>query len=552
MEFSSLTQSINSNLGGLNPLLRVYEHEWIESVIQILEEENEEYGEQTPARIFTVPKTLLSDKEEAYVPHLVAIGPYHQKHPDLYPMMRYKISSAKRTQKVLKTRQIRDVVQRFKEMEYRIRACYDRFIDIRGETLAWMMAVDASFLLEYLQIYTKVVTFTKVPNYMSHLVDCSRRKSGHQTILRDIIMLENQIPLFVLKEFLSFCQIEKPNEFLAETLKGVCKVLSPIKSMGNFPSRDEELFEKSTHLLDLLYHTLLPCSKGQGMVVIEIEDREEKKRALDDRGDRKEAFSSVLNKLASPLSALARYLKQAATSKEFSVLVKLPLQIVKKVTHSSKGKTIENLVALAEEVAEEVDMVDAKEPPIDETVIPSVTKLSSVGIKFCPTKGGLNATKFDKDTATFYLPIIVMDENSDVVLRNLLAYEASVAPEIMALSRYIELMNGIIDTEEDVKLLKESGIILNHLRGDMEVANMWNSMCKSVKTAKVPVLDDAIESMNTFYFSKLKVKVASIMKKYVFNSWKCLVFLAANFFLLLTTVQAVCSVYECKGLTYSS
>ncbi|KAJ8617598.1 hypothetical protein MRB53_013784 [Persea americana] len=551
MEFSSLTQSINSNLGGLNPLLRVYEHEWIESAIQILEEEDEEYCKQPPARIFTVPKTLLSDKAEAYVPHLVAIGPYHQKQLDLYPMMRYKISSAKRTQKVLKTRQIRDVVQHFREMEYRIRACYDKFIDFSGETLGWMMAVDASFLLEYLQTYTKVVTFTEVPNYMSHLVDCSRRKSGHQTILRDIIMLENQIPLFVLKEFLSFCQIEKPNEFLAETLKDICKVLSPIKSMGNFPSRNEELFERS-HLLDLLYHTLLPCSKGEGMVVIEIEDQEEKKHALDDKGDRKEAFSSVLTRLASLLSAPTRYLKQAAISKEFSVLVKLPWQVAKKVTHSSKGKTIENLVALVEEVTEEVDMIDAKEPPIDEIVIPSVTELSNVGIKFCPTKGGLNATKFDKGTATLFLPPIVMDENSDVVLRNLVSYESSVAPEIMALSRYIELMNGIIDTEEDVKLLKESGIILNHLKGDMEVANMWNSMSKSVNKTKVPVLDDAIESINTFYFAKLKVKVACIMKKYVFNSWKCLVFLAANFFLLLTTVQAICSVYECKGLTYSS
>ncbi|RWR91052.1 putative UPF0481 protein [Cinnamomum micranthum f. kanehirae] len=543
MDFSSFTGTISSSFEELNPLLRCYEREWIDDTSRILEEEDEECGEQVPVRIFTVSKNLVLVKPEAYIPHVVAIGPYHQKRLDLYQMMRYKISSAKRTQKLLKTSKFRDVVEHFYELEHRIRACYHRFLDYSGETVAWTMAIDASFLLEYLQIYAKRVTLTKIPYGMSHLLDYTGRKSGHQAVLRDMIMLENQIPLFVLREFLGFCQLEKPNEFLAEGLKGLCTDLSPIKFMGNFPSHEEELFERA-HLLDLLYYTLVPPSNHEEMVIVKIEVEEAEKKDGEDEG---KSSKLVLKKLCDIISAPLRCLNIAAKSEKFSVIMKLPCQIIKKFTKGSAGKTIQDLVDSVKEVAQEVGTVDSEDiPPMEEIPIPSVTELKNVGIKFRPSNGGLNTIKFDEAAATFNLPAIVINEKSEVVIRNLIAYEASIAPEMMALSRYIELMNGIIDTEEDVLLLREARIISNQLKSDMEVANLWNGMSKSVKSTEVPVLDDAIKSINAYYSSQLKVKAGRIMKNYVFGSWKFLVFLGANIFLLLTALQAFCSVYNCR------
>ncbi|CAK9310373.1 unnamed protein product [Citrullus colocynthis] len=89
------------------------------------------------------------------------------------------------------------------------------------------------------------------------------------------------------------------------------------------------------------------------------------------------------------------------------------------------------------------------------------------------------AFAFEK-AVIFYLPTISLDVNSEVVLRNLVAYEAS---------KPSGPLNGIIDSEEDVKLLKEKGIILNHLNSDAEVAKLWNGMSKSIKLTKVPFLD---------------------------------------------------------------
>jgi hypothetical protein len=87
------------------------------------------------------------------------------------------------------------------------------------------------------------------------------------------------------------------------------------------------------------------------------------------------------------------------------------------------------------------------------------------------------------------------------------AYEACISSEVMVFTRYMELMNGIIDTKEDVRILREAGIILNHLKSDKEVAALWNGMTKSVRVTKVPILDKAIKGANTYYSESWKARM---------------------------------------------
>ena len=80
-----------------------------------------------------------------------------------------------------------------------------RHLDLSGETLAWMMVIDGSFLLEFLRNYSDAEgkAFRKVPS-MSHMVDAARMKLAYNSILRDIVMLENQIPLNLVRKILRF------------------------------------------------------------------------------------------------------------------------------------------------------------------------------------------------------------------------------------------------------------------------------------------------------------------------------------------------------------
>jgi hypothetical protein len=234
-------------------------------------------------------------------------------------------------------------------------------------------------------------------------------------------------------------------------------------------------------------------------------------------------------------------------------LVTLPFTILLCVLRRGNKADISSLISSAGNMAEEAESASQKtedelSPLVEEIEIPSVTQLHKIGVKFRPTKGGLESINFDKSSGKFYLPVIHLDDNSEVVLRNLVAYEACIAPEMMVFTRYTELMNGIIDDEEDVRILREAGIILNRLKSDGEVATLWNGMTKSVRITKVPILDKVIEGANTYYSKSWKVRMNVTMKKYVFSSWPCLTFLAANVLILMSILQAACSMYNCSKI----
>ena len=46
-------------------------------------------------------------------------------------------------------------MEEFKKHDWRIRNSYHKFLDYKEETLAWIMTLDAAFLLECLQFYVK-------------------------------------------------------------------------------------------------------------------------------------------------------------------------------------------------------------------------------------------------------------------------------------------------------------------------------------------------------------------------------------------------------------
>ncbi|KAM3759209.1 hypothetical protein ACB098_01G103800 [Castanea mollissima] len=471
-------------------------------------------------------------------------------------MEHYKLTSVMRLQKNLKEIKFRDLVNQIAESDSCIRAYYHRFLEFNQETLSWMLCVDASFLLEYLQTYSTKMedSLMRITSNMAHLIDHTSRKMAHHTVLRDIvrtnliyvrniyiIMLKNQTPLFLLKEVHNFYPREDHDEVLATMLIGFCKRLSPIKCI-NEQNFEEECFTKS-HLLELLYNMVAP--KLQLVANNSEQEKPKEDKAIG-------CFQSILKALCYINLAPLRLVIKIFNSKAVKLLVTLPFIIISYICNLKNKSDITNLILSAKAVAEDAQSVSNEmkdeSPKVEEIEIPSVTQLLKIGVKFRPSKGGLGTIKFDKSSGTFYLPVIYLDGNSEVVLRNLVAYEACVAPDVMVFTRYTELMNGIIDTEEDVKILREAGIILNRLKSDEEVAMLWNGMTKSVRVTKVPILDKAIEAANACYSGCWRNKMTGFMKKYIFGSWPCLTFLAANVLILLSTLQAACSMYNCSKL----
>ncbi|KAL3611949.1 hypothetical protein D5086_002969 [Populus alba] len=481
------------------------ELQWVNTIRRTIEDEVED-DSNIPICIFNVPKALMSSDPDSYTPQQLSLGPYHYSRLELHEMDRYKLSAAKRSQKLLQSLKFRDLVEQLMKLESKIRACYHKYLNFNGETLAWMMAIDASFLLEFLQVYALrgPKMLSEVSSGMPHFLEYSYRKSSCNAILRDIVMLENQIPLFTLRKVLEFrfLSLESADDMLYSMLMGSCKELSPFKTMVGLPvARVSE----HAHLLDFLYHIIVPKVEASVNIPEEVKDHTKATRENEEPSVGSAYMKQLLIETWNLFSSLnIRFLKKLLESAPVAVILKLPWSILSNVLGFGSAKQ-PDAFSESQSVSSSID----QPPLVEEITIPSVTQLSKCGVRFVPSKGSISTINFDKKT---------------------------------------ELMNGIIDTEEDAKILRERGIILNHLKNDEEVANVWNGMSRSIRLTKVPFLDKAIEDVNKYHDGLFKVKVEKFLKQHVFSSWKLLTLLASILLLLITSLQAFCSVYDCARL----
>ncbi|XP_071731853.1 putative UPF0481 protein At3g02645 isoform X2 [Rutidosis leptorrhynchoides] len=496
--------------------MNVDEDEWVESMRKSILEHEEEV-DKVAVSIFSVPNVLLATDPESYIPQQIALGPFHHWLPEVYDMQRYKLAAARRTVKKYNINFERMIETMKKKDEARIRACYHKFLDMSGDALIWMMAVDMAFLLEFLVVYSMKEegrVIKKVNSSMSHLVDGSGKKLSHMAILRDLVMVENQIPLFLVKTMLEH-QCKKVSddyesvakETLKKMLMGLYHELTPFQE-NELPDVD---INECDHLLDFLYHLTVPNNKELGIMEAEIDIEEEDIAEVNDEEEKeKDSFAKesevrrfmnyIWNILSKSNAGLVKVFKKLIFGKPMALLMKLPWKIISslpilKMMKEPMERMLEKFQGEGEEKSEE-DVGAQKSPTIEEITIPSVTEMARAGIRFSPVNGGIFDISFDHITSTLYLPVVDLDVNTEVYLRNLVAYEACVAAGPLVVARYTELMNGIIDTEDDAKFLRERGIVLNHLKSDKEVADLWNGMSKSVKLTKVPKMDKVIEDVN--------------------------------------------------------
>ncbi|GKA36517.1 putative UPF0481 protein [Tanacetum coccineum] len=139
--------------------------------------------------------------------------------------------------RVLKLHQIHDykqqVVERVKQINPAICACYDSYLDSDYETLAWIFAIDGIFVIDELNTYSKC---------------------GLAIEVNDLVKLENQIPLIVLKEIYKALSGEnaQTQDDLEFKLRVFCESHSPF-GISNVKTN----FGHANHLLDYMYHSIV-------------------------------------------------------------------------------------------------------------------------------------------------------------------------------------------------------------------------------------------------------------------------------------------------------
>ncbi|KAL0342145.1 UNVERIFIED_CONTAM: hypothetical protein Scaly_1877100 [Sesamum calycinum] len=443
----------------------------------------------------------------------------------------------KRNQGELKNLKLQHIVANLSEMELKIRACYHRPLCFGSEALAWMMAVDVSFLFEFFEVcgVRKGKILTKVPSRLAHLISLSGHKTAHNAILRDIMMLENQIPLFVIEMLLKF-QFSSPEEVLFDMLMELSEKVSPFKMAADAARMKIEV-KDCAHLLDFLYRFIVPLPiksdalPASDVVDIDLNDKEEGGEP-EDHEKSKTPFSepSHLRRLLSELWQI------------LSRLSVRPMRLIKRIIFSGPVKVFVNLPWT---ILSRIPVIKLLKEPVERVFTFFQQDKEKKGDERESSSSSSNTSKVP------LLDEIKSRVNSEVVLRNLVAYEACSSSGPLVLTRYVELMNGIIDTDLDARFLCRRGIIINHLKSEKEVAELWNGMSKSIRLTKVPPLDDLIGEVNKYYKGRWKVKLGRFMKKYVFASWRILTFLATILLLMLMSLQAFCQVITAVAFSVS-
>ncbi|KDP33428.1 hypothetical protein JCGZ_06999 [Jatropha curcas] len=321
---------------------------------------------------------------------------------------------------------------------------------------------------------------------------------------KDAVMLENQIPILALGQMLENCRI---NDQLSSSFVHFCIQLSPLPVLETCPA------VAIRHLLDLLYKMI--CLKDEPLPPYEAYSR----MSID------EMATVAWDQLKNDGSGI------------FAPII----SSVDRIITVSKRLGISTYLR---KVFEE-----------DEAFSPTATQLRRVGVEFCITRGGIRNISFDQDDKSFKfnLPVFTWKPNCEVVMRNLLAYEAMAKSEPPILTRYTQLMSGIVRTVEDVKLLKDKKIIVTvdeqHVDYDDIVQLFSGIMGKStINLEEKTILDDHIEAVNKYYDNNPKIKASKLFKKYVKFSWKLFMLLAAILLFTLLGIQTFCDIYNCHSL----
>ncbi|KAB1214770.1 hypothetical protein CJ030_MR5G017513 [Morella rubra] len=197
--------------------------EWMISIKKKLEQARQDEVDCSRGAvcIYRVPHYLREGDETAYLPQVVSLGPFHHGNERVRQMDRHKWRALHRVLERTK-HDIKLYLDAVKELEDRARNCYEGSITLSSNEFVEMMVLDGCFVTELLQ---GVVQGFRQLGYLPNDPIFAMRGSIH-AIQRDMIMLENQLPLCILNRLLELQTGERAEAGFASTL--ILHFLNPL------------------------------------------------------------------------------------------------------------------------------------------------------------------------------------------------------------------------------------------------------------------------------------------------------------------------------------
>lgn len=175
-------------------------------------------------------------------------------------------------------------------------------------------------------------------------------------------------------------------------------------------------------------------------------------------------------------------------------------------------------------------------------IIRSATELDEAGIRFKKSKSG-SLRDISFGSGVLRLPVVVVDDTTESMLLNLIAFERFHVGAGNEVTSYIFFMDNIIDSERDVALLHSKGIIQNALGSDKAVAKLFNSLSKDVTLDPQSSLDLVRKRVSDYCKQPWNMWRANLIHTYFRSPWSILSLIAAIFLFALTIIQTIYTVH---------
>ncbi|KAA8546380.1 hypothetical protein F0562_002881 [Nyssa sinensis] len=207
------------------------------------------------ACIFRVHHGLRHVNADAYTPMLVSIGPYHHGNPKLHAMEEHKLRYLHSLLERNNGNSAEHYLLFMQKLEDRARGFYAE--PLVRDNFVKMMLLDACFIIEFLRKFqSEKLRHTDDPIFKSLWMQFQ--------ILRDMMLLENQLPFFVLSGLFDMTQIPNSHTALLELSMIPIKETLPAPLSLNSHLRvalGHKSVSESKHFLDLLHNVCRPSRR---------------------------------------------------------------------------------------------------------------------------------------------------------------------------------------------------------------------------------------------------------------------------------------------------
>ncbi|KAM7485998.1 hypothetical protein LguiA_002007 [Lonicera macranthoides] len=427
----------------------------------------------------------VSEKGKAYIPNIIAIGPYHSgKGNHLQLMEKHK----RRYLELLLQRKNdhkEKYIDALRSLEGEVRRCYAEHLEQDANQLVYMMLLDGCFIVELVRKFTYRSLIEKNdPIFQMEWIINS--------LQRDLLLFENQIPFFVLCMLFDMTKDPNVEETFTFLAKRFFKDVLPGEGREDNDNRD--LPHKFKHLLGLVHNNWLPLFSMT------------------------KPIKSAANRKEKPVGYLTKKLENFKF-----ICCAMELKVAGITFRQGKGNTVGYLTKKLENFK----------------FIRCAMELKDAGIKFKQGKGNLFDITFKN--GIMRIPPLIIEDRTESLLRNLIAHEQyRQGTHFHFVSDYVKFMNCLIDSPRDVGSLRRRGIINNWLGDDEVVANMFNKMTESVVgSGEYFHYNQVFIEVNNYCNTHRHRWMGTLRRKYLNTPWAIISMLAAFVLLVLTLLQTV-------------